>query len=498
MIKRNNQVEVKAGDRVSSGHNTLVRYRPLGDSAKWLSLFVGPTPLITPGHMGCLGMGVGMPVFIGSVVVGGLGLPLYQKASADTPLLLLLWIPLLYFAVRGAKIIVQPTHIEISEQGVRILRVQMGQKTKWISWSEISSISLSCQRNSTSNDSQIICFNMKKKKIRPLEVRLAGLIEANGAEELLTALQKWGKEIPKDFQVLASLESQRQNTYTELWLQSLSEPPQRERLTPLCAGTQLKEAAYQITEVVGGGGQGTAYLAVVKKSGLDREPGDNVVLKEYVLPLHVTRDARKSSIERLQNEAKLLRTLNHKQVVKLIDFFVEDHRGYLVLERISGRSLRQRVNESGALSVAEVRQLALQMCDILEHLHGCTPPVVHRDFTPDNLMLDDQKILHLIDFNVAMQSSSTTTATVVGKHAYVPPEQFRGKPTAQSDIYAMGATLYFLLCGHDPEPLQEAQPSAEIDGLDADIDLVVSSCTQIDADTRYSSVQEIKQVLAAC
>src|SRR5262249_34843353 len=126
-------------------------------------------------------------------------------------------------------------------------------------------------------------------------------------------------------------------------------------------------------------------------------------------------------------------------------------------------------------------------------LHGLSPPVVHRDFTPDNLILNVDGTLKLIDFNVARQSvESTTSGTVVGKHAYLPPEQFRGMPETQSDIYAMGATLHFLLTGADPEPISVSHPRQICSDVSEELNAVVEKSTALDLQKRYQSVAELK------
>src|SRR6185295_5237035 len=150
--------------------------------------------------------------------------------------------------------------------------------------------------------------------------------------------------------------------------------------------------------------------------------------------------------------------LQHSNIGQYYDIFVEYHRCYLVLEHINGKSLRAIVEESGPLGESQVVNLAKQMGEILQHLHGQSPPVVHRDFTPENLILDQDGTLKLIDFNVAQELEESATRTIVGKHSYLPPEQFRGKACPQSDIYALGATLYFLLTGEEPEPITVAHP----------------------------------------
>jgi serine/threonine-protein kinase len=219
------------------------------------------------------------------------------------------------------------------------------------------------------------------------------------------------------------------------------------------------------------------------------------VLKEFILPVYVDVNVRKSALEQFENEARILRQLDHPQIVKLVDYFVEDHRAYLVLEHIDGKSLQKIVEEKGPLPEGEVVSLAKQMCKILEHLHGLSPPVVHRDFTPDNLILSSNGVLKLIDFNVAQQQESTTSGTVVGKQAYLPPEQFRGMPTSQSDIYSMGATLHFLLTGQEPEPISVSHPKRVNASVSEKMNSLVEHSTAIDCSKRYEKIEHLERDL---
>jgi len=220
-----------------------------------------------------------------------------------------------------------------------------------------------------------------------------------------------------------------------------------------------------------------------------------VVLKESILPVYVDVNVRRDALERFQKEALMLSKLDHGQIVKLRHFFVEDHRSYLVLEHIDGMSLRQLVLEDGPLPVEAACELAVQMCAILTYLHSLVPPVVHRDFTPDNLIYNSRGVLKLVDFNVAQQTDATTTGTVVGKHAYIPPEQFRGKPTTQSDIYALGATLYFILTGQDPEPISQSHPIIIRDEVGERVDGMVARATAIDTRERYATILQLQDEL---
>jgi serine/threonine protein kinase len=125
-------------------------------------------------------------------------------------------------------------------------------------------------------------------------------------------------------------------------------------------------------------------------------------------------------------------------------------------------------------------------------LHGRDPPVIHRDFTPDNLIFANCEILKLIDFNVAQQLASAGSRTVVGKHAYIPPEQFRGKATIASDIYALGATMFFLLTGSDPEPITTSHPQELRPEITAELDAIVAKATSPNESERYTDAREIR------
>ncbi|MBA3860092.1 MAG: hypothetical protein C0507_24555, partial [Cyanobacteria bacterium PR.3.49] len=253
------------------------------------------------------------------------------------------------------------------------------------------------------------------------------------------------------------------------------------------SGERLKESQYEVLGRLGLGGQGTAYLCT------EISVGKKVVLKETILPTFVDQVARQNALSRFEQEARLLNRMDHPQIVKLTDYFIEDHRSYLVLEHIEGGNLKEHVARKGRLSEAEVREFALQMCDILEYLHSLN--VVHRDFTPDNLMLTQDGLLKLIDFNVAKNEEVGITATVVGKHAYIPPEQFRGKPTHKSDLYAMGATLSFLLTALEPTPITQSSPQNTNEEISDDLNSIIKDLTSLSEEKRPDTIHIVKKRL---
>lgn len=407
---------------------------------------------------------------------------------------------IVFYFLRKANVL-PPTHLAISSDGFKLYRAGSAVGTGSILsiyWADIKKVLYIPQNKSRGED----IIRLQAGFGRNYDLRAGYFGEHAVWESFFEMLREKAMNAEIDPQVYRLLEAPPDNNYTELWLSALSAPPARERMAPLAPKTALKDGLYFVRDQIGSGGQGTAYVAVK----LDRsnpaalqEGGkrETVVLKEYVLPVHVMRSARKEALESLQAEAKLLQSIDHPNIVKMLDFFAEDHRGYLVFEHIRGKNLRQVVAERGALPETEVRKLAVQMCDILHYLHAQSPPVVHRDFTPDNLILDESGNLKLIDFNVAQSESGSTSqsSVVVGKPAYMPPEQFRGSPTAQSDIFAMGATLYMVLTGQEPEPLTLLNPRDMNPSISSEMSQIVSRCTEAEAADRYPDALSLKAAL---
>jgi serine/threonine-protein kinase len=128
-------------------------------------------------------------------------------------------------------------------------------------------------------------------------------------------------------------------------------------------------------------------------------------------------------------------------------------------------------------------------------MHDFDPPIIHRDLSPDNIMLSVLGEIKVVDFNVAMLGGSSGS-TVVGKHAYIPPEQFRGRPGPASDIYALGGTLHFLLTGQDPAPLSVSHPRDINPGISVELDQVIARATQLNLNDRYGSAAEMLEGLS--
>jgi len=349
-------------------------------------------------------------------------------------------------------------------------------------WEDITSVFLFRPLDTMLPEKWLVGFGCNM--VRPVTVRLP--VTNVVGPLLLEALKSNCRWASIDPDLLECWEPETVDSQTRLWLRSLSAAPKEQQLMPLFPGALLKNERYLILSRIGVGGQGTAYLA---KDCASEEK--EVVVKETLFPVFVDADVRAEARERFDREVELLSQLNHSNIVRMTDSFVDEYRGYLVLDYISGSSLRQLVTQNGAFPEKETVSLGLRMCTILDYLHSLAPAVVHRDFTPENLMLDDQHELFLIDFNVARKLESTKTATVVGKHAYIPPEQFRGDADVRADIYAFGATMFFLLTAENPEPISQSFPKAVNPDLSDELNAIIAKATALEVSERYQSAAEI-------
>ncbi len=384
------------------------------------------------------------------------------------------------------------THINLNPYGIKFLSSSVNERClRQFSWASVTRVYLRRPLNKGILDCEA-CFQLKGGKVH--KIKLSKIANRQQWLSLVDAINRWSPVAPEGFDrtLMDTLSADRDNpTYTMLWLEALSAPPRREKFQPLSNGSNLRQGRFKIVRTIGGGGQGKAYLAD------DSNSGGQVVLKEYILPVYVDSKARRQAIQNFENEARILNRLDNPGIVKLLDFFIDDHRAYHVLEYIDGVTLKSIVETQGPVSGEEAIAFTDSLCDILSHLHNQSPPIVHGDFTPDNLILTSGGKLKLIDFMVARQQSeiSNTSMSIVGKHSYMAPEQFRGQLSTLCDIYALGCTMYFMMVGQDPTPLSQLFPIIERDGVLPELDEIVSKCTAQSPGERFCSAEEVRHAL---
>lgn len=247
----------------------------------------------------------------------------------------------------------------------------------------------------------------------------------------------------------------------------------------LKSGALLQGGKYKIEKVLGQGGFGITYLATQEL--LDRK----VCIKEFFYKEYCERNEATSHVslgtqsnyeiverfmQKFLKEARTISQLDHRNIIKIHDIFKENNTAYYVMDYVEGESLNDMVNRRGALPEKEAVAYIERVADALKYLHQRN--INHLDIKPSNIMIrkGDYRVI-LIDFGLSKQydeQGSQTSTTPVGiSHGYAPMEQYKqgGVSTfsPQTDIYALGATLYKLITGNTPpsamDVLDEGLPS---------------------------------------
>lgn len=290
-------------------------------------------------------------------------------------------------------------------------------------------------------------------------------------------------EVALEFPTISGIKHLNFHSFTSLWDEEFSARYSPTLFVPLAPADELRNGSIKITELVACGGSAAIYSARDSK-------GDQIIVKEAVIPKNTPEALKAKAIEMFNREAMFLSLLDHPNIAKVMDHFVEKDHHYEVLEFIDGLDLRRFVKERGPQPEDFVLNWAQQICEILVYLHSQEPPVIHRDLTPDNLVLRVDGQLVLIDFGAANAFVGTATGTMVGKQSYMPPEQLRGKAVPQSDIYSLGGTCYFLLTGKDPTPLEVSKIKGD-NKPGANLNPLLAKCTAWEASARYQSAREV-------
>jgi hypothetical protein len=274
-----------------------------------------------------------------------------------------------------------------------------------------------------------------------------------------------------------------------------------------------KLGSYRLKARIGGGGSGEVWLA-------RQDPlGRSVALK--VLKERGATDDE--SIRRFEREARAASQLKHPNTIRIFDFGVSDDGVlYIAMELLEGLDVDTLVELSGPLPKERVIHLARQACGSLAEAHDAG--IVHRDIKPANLFVthagDDEDFLKLLDFGVARMveapsevSSLTESGILFGTPAYMSPEVCSGEPAdARSDIYSLGAALYFMVTGTPLFPNRSfgdtvmshvskvpERPSVRLGTPVAhDLEAIIMRCLEKWRDARYSSARELDDALAAC
>ena len=259
-------------------------------------------------------------------------------------------------------------------------------------------------------------------------------------------------------------------------------------MVTLSANTMLANR-YRIEKLLSQGGMGMLYRA------FDTNLEIAVAIKEN---FYATQEA----VVQFKHEALILAKLRHPALPRVIHYFADGGKQYLVMDFIEGIDLWEMINQTGySLSERQAINYILQVCDILLYLHSQSPPIIHRDIKPQNIKITPDNRAVLVDFGIAKEAS-TTKLTMAGAKCvtagFSPLEQYVGTGTTPaSDIYALGATLYTLLTQQIPPDsitlLTDPQKLVPIEQLNplvtTEIAEAINWAMALKADERPQSVQ---------
>jgi serine/threonine protein kinase len=267
---------------------------------------------------------------------------------------------------------------------------------------------------------------------------------------------------------------------------------------------------YHVVSKIAHGGMAEIFLALQKGEEGFQKP---VVLKR-ILPA-LAEDA--SFVRMLVDEAHIASTLNHSNLVQVLDLGKSGEQYFLVLEFVDGWSLEQVRRRALKAKLKLPLPLALgvvgALCRGLAYVHTRTRNgeplrIVHRDITPQNVLLSQQGEVKLADFGIAKavgKSEKSATGVIKGKFAYMSPEQSRGWPLdARSDLFSVGSLLYLLVTGHKPfdgptdldvivqvRRSRPEKPSSLVRDLHPDVERLINRALRADVAKRWQSAEQM-------
>lgn len=275
--------------------------------------------------------------------------------------------------------------------------------------------------------------------------------------------------------------------------------------------TLLQGGKYRIEKVLGQGGFGITYLGL--QTGLERK----VTIKEFFMKEYCNRNEATSDVsigsqgsyelvERFRakfiKEARLIAAIDNPHIVRIHDIFEENETAYYVMEYIDGGSLKNLVTQQGALTENEALGYIRQAAEALNYIHS--QKILHLDIKPANILLRHGKEIVLIDFGISKRydkDGGQTSTTPIGiSKGYAPMEQYSGVDnfTPCTDIYSLGATLYYLLTGLVPPEANEVNDNG-LPALPATISSttrqVIEQAMQPRRKDRPQTIQEFLELL---
>jgi serine/threonine protein kinase len=263
---------------------------------------------------------------------------------------------------------------------------------------------------------------------------------------------------------------------------------------------------YVIEKVLGMGGFGITYYA--KHTALNK----HYAIKEFFINGFCVRGTQSKDVhlqglteeeytrfrEKFVEEARTLAKLDHENVVKVIDMFEENNTSYIVMPFVEGVTLQQIIKQRGKLDYEIAVNYMAQLAEAIGYIHEQN--ILHRDISPDNVIITPQNKIVLIDFGSAREfiHDKTQSHTAILKKGYAPLEQYSvtSRKGAYSDIYSLGAVFYYTLTGQKPMEATERtiedmpESKALLNNIPDDVNRTIMKAMSLAPENRHQNIKE--------
>ncbi|HPZ10465.1 MAG TPA: serine/threonine-protein kinase [Candidatus Eremiobacteraeota bacterium] len=267
--------------------------------------------------------------------------------------------------------------------------------------------------------------------------------------------------------------------------------------TILSPHTILKER-YMIVDVIN-----VSSISIIYK-GFDIKTNQYLMIKELIDNFSDL-STRHQAIDQFKMEAKILFKLIHSNLPKYQDYFDYDYKRYLIMEYIEGKDFITIINEvEGFIDEKQIVKWGLELCSVILYLHNMKPePIIFRNLRPDNIILSDRGTLKLIDFGISKffhkEQQTLEVAKIINPH-FSPFEQYSGQTDERTDIYSLGAVMYFMSTKTKPADAIDINMEAAVltpcrlfnPNLSVEFETVILKAMRMFKEHRHQTVEELR------